>query len=491
MGYYWLSGGVIALAAALYGLIPLWRLKKQPKIARVASIEIDADAAVRRLGRAISCETTGRVEEDTGNHEAFRRLQAQFAADYPRVFSAVEIYHEKPFHRLYRWRGQDEGRKPILLMAHQDVVPVTPGTEGDWRYPPFSGTVAEGCVWGRGAIDMKNALCGIFEAMEHLIGSGFVPNRDVYFCTTCDEEIMGEGSMRMATLCKELGLHFEFVLDEGGSFMDGEALGAQGTLLACLCTYEKGYCDVRLSASGEGGSAAYPVEDNPLARVARALAAIEDNQFPIDANESFIDLYRTIAPYCDLRTRWMAAHPRRYARTLAQRLAERGPYGNALVRTTTAVTQIGGSGTADTVARRAWGNVNFRLNPGLNYEALTVFIKEQVGPKIEVTLPIKSNPTRPARVDTPAYAAIAASIRETFGEDVVVAPMAFFAGTDSRMFDIVADDVYKFMPARSHMRYASGMHGTNERIEVEDYLDGIRFYIRLLQKTCGTKEGRA
>lgn len=470
---------------ALYSFIPVWRLKKQKPVPRAADIPIDADAAARRLCRAINCETTGYVEKNTGNFREFIRLQRQLQEDFPAAFSTVEIHEVEPYSRLYRWRGEKNDKKPILLIAHQDVVPVTPGTEDDWQYPPFAGTVADGCIWGRGAIDMKNALCGIFEAMERLIGEGFVPERDVYLCTTCDEELMGPGSGHVADVCRELGLHFEFVLDEGGSFMRGDSLGAKDALLGCVCTYEKGYCDIKISTEDEGGHAACPKEETALSRMARALMTIEENKFPVDINDTFIDMYKTIAPYCDFITKWKAAHPRRYARKLAHKLAGSSAYGNALVRTTTALTQISASNAPNVLPKRAWANINFRVNPGFTCEAVGQIVREMAGPAFCVDIAKKSDPTRPARTNTAAYGAIATTIRQTFGADVVVTPMAFFAGTDSRAFTDLADDVYKFLPAKSHMKYASGMHGTNERIDVDDYLNGIRFYIRLLQKTCG------
>ncbi len=470
---------------ALYSFIPVWRLKKQKPVRKSVDINIDADAVTRRLCRAISCETTGYVDEGGGNFAEFIRLQNQLKEDFPAVFSAVDIYEVKPFSRLYRWRGRPGNKKPVLLMAHQDVVPVTPGTEKNWNYPPFAGTVAGGCVWGRGAIDMKNALCGIFEAMEHLIHEGFVPNRDVYFCTTCDEELMGTGSTRVADLCRKLGLRFEYVLDEGGSFINGEMLGVKDALLGCVCIYEKGYCDIRIATRDEGGHACCPKEETALGRMARALVTIEKNKFPVDVNEPFLSMYRTVAPYCDFKTKWMAAHPRRYARKLAQRLAQSGVYGNALVRTTTALTQISASDAPNVLPQRVWANVNFRVNPGFTGEAVCHMVREMIGPGFTVEAAVKTDPTRPARTDTAAYAAIAAAIGQTFGDNIVVTPMAFFAGTDSRNFTDLADDVYKFLPAISHMKYASGMHGTNERIDVDDYVNGIRFYIRLLRTTCG------
>jgi len=487
MPYVW-GVLIIVCALSLYGFWPFFRLKKQGPVQKAADIQLDGEIAVRHLCRAISCETTGYVDEHTGHFAEFEKLQSQLQEDYPAVFQTVIIHEVKPYSRLYRWKGKESGKMPILLMAHQDVVPVTPGTEADWKYPPFSGTVAEGCVWGRGAIDMKNALCAIFEAWEHLIRGGFLPDRDIYLGTTCDEEIMGPGCHRLEQLCRDLGLHFEFVLDEGGSFMRGEALGAKGTLLASVCTYEKGYCDVRLTTKDDGGHSANPKPETALSRMARALKTIEENKFPIEANDTFIHLYQTIAPYCDFKTKWMASHPKRYAQKLAEQVAKSGVLGNAMVRTTTALTQIKGSDAPNVLPQIVTANVNFRINPGFNYQALQVFVQELVGPQFKVELPVKSNPSRPARVDTKAFETLSECVRQTFGEEVVVAPMAFFAGTDSRVMGDVAEDVYKFMPAKSHMNYASTMHGTNERIEVEDYLNSIRFYIRFLRKTCGAKE---
>ena len=483
MPYVW---GVLIIACALllYGFWPFFGLKKQQPVPAASKIALDEQSAISHLCRAISCETTGYVDEHTGHAEEFRKLHRQLEEDYPKFFETVTVYDVKPFNRLYRWEGSRSGKKPIMLMAHQDVVPVTSGTEKDWAHPPFAGTVADGFIWGRGAIDMKNSLCGIFEAMEHLIGEGFVPDRDVYFLTTCDEEILGPGSPHMLQLCRDLGLHFEFVLDEGGSFLKGDVLGVKDRLLACVCTYEKGYCDVRLTTTDNGGHSAAPKAETALSRMARALMAIETNEFPIDVNDTFINMYKTIAPYCDFMTKWMAAHPKKYARTLAERLAKSSPYGNALVRTTTALTQIKASDAPNVLPQKVVANVNFRINYGFNYEALKVFVQDLAGPGFLVEQPVKFNPTRPGRTDTKAFAALSQSVRQTFGEDIIVTPMVFFAGTDSRMFDPISDDVYKFMPAKSHMLYASGMHGTNERIEVPDYLDGIRFYIRFIRSTC-------
>lgn len=450
-------------------------------------MDLDTNACVSHLSRAIQCPTFGYVDQTHGNAQAFFQLQKQLEQDFPRCFQTLTYRTVNTFSRLYRWAGKDGSKPPILLMAHQDVVPISPGTQGDWVHPPFSGEIAEGCVWGRGAIDMKNTLIALFEAMEYLIGQGFVPEQDVYLCTGHDEEIMDVyGSMAVAQLCRKEGMHFEFVLDEGGSFMDGAAFGAPGTTLASVCVYEKGYCDVRLTCQSEGGHSSRPAETTALGDMARALNALEQTKFPIRATQTLLDLYRILAPCCEPQTRRMAQQPEVYGQQLAEQLARSGPYGNAMVRTTTAVTQIGASEAPNVLPQRVWANVNFRLNAGDTVEGLRRFVERTVGPQFEIELPIAWNPTRQARVDARGYRLLAKTL-QTFYPDAVVAPMAFFGGTDSRCFDDLADDVYKHMPFVSHMKYAATMHGTNERIDIDDYLRGIAFYIRFLESACGAQ----
>src|SRR5262249_14379724 len=116
---------------------------------------------------------------------------------------------------VYEWPGADPGLEPIILMAHQDVVPVTPGTEGEWTHPPFSGAVADGAVWGRGCVDDKGSLVALFEAVDALAAQGFAPRRTIYLVSGHDEETMGSGAQAAAAYLKSRGVHALFTLDEG------------------------------------------------------------------------------------------------------------------------------------------------------------------------------------------------------------------------------------------------------------------------------------
>ena len=136
----------------------------------------------------------------------FEKFHAFLEERYPFIHKTLQKEVVSKASLLYKWQGKNPNLKPIALLSHQDVVPVTEGTEKDWKYPPFEGTVAEGYIWGRGAIDMKNHLIGVMESIETLLEEGFQPERDVYLCFGHDEEIMlsdNSGAITMARLLKE------------------------------------------------------------------------------------------------------------------------------------------------------------------------------------------------------------------------------------------------------------------------------------------------
>ena len=123
---------------------------------------------------------------------------------------------------LYTWEGSDPAAKPIALLAHQDVVPVAPGTEKDWQQPPFDGVIADGFIWGRGSWDDKGNLYSMLEAAEQMAKAGFRPKRTIYFAFGHDEEVSGQrGAKAIAALLASRGVKLDFVLDEGLLITDG------------------------------------------------------------------------------------------------------------------------------------------------------------------------------------------------------------------------------------------------------------------------------
>jgi carboxypeptidase PM20D1 len=148
----------------------------------------------------------------------------------------------------------DPAKKPVLITAHMDVVPVEAGTEGEWTHPPFGGEIADGFVWGRGTLDTKAHLIAALEAVERLLEKGLTPARDVYLAFGHDEELTGEqGARQIAKLLAERGLTFDFVLDEGGCVVKGALPGIEKPV-ALVGVGEKGFCNVRLTAKRTGAT---------------------------------------------------------------------------------------------------------------------------------------------------------------------------------------------------------------------------------------------
>ena len=180
----------------------------------------DTGAAAARLGEAIRFQTVSRQDAAENKWDQWDGLQAWLQRSYPAVHRQLtrELVAERTL--IYKWQGSDANAKPIILMAHQDVVPVTPGTEKDWKFPPFAGTLAENAVWGRGAVDDKGALVSLFEAMEALAVSGFKPKRTIWLVSGHDEEVGGGGAKAAAAFLKAKAVRALFTLDEGAAIID-------------------------------------------------------------------------------------------------------------------------------------------------------------------------------------------------------------------------------------------------------------------------------
>ena len=181
-----------------------------------APLRIDANAAAEHLAGAIRFRTVSFEDESKSPGDELRKLQRYLEQTYPHAHAALKREQVGGFSLLYTWPGADPDAAPILLMAHQDVVPIAPGTEKDWQAEPFAGTIRDGFVWGRGAWDDKGNLISILEAAEMLAREGFQPRRTIYFAFGHDEELGGEhGARRIAELLQSRGVKLAFVLDEG------------------------------------------------------------------------------------------------------------------------------------------------------------------------------------------------------------------------------------------------------------------------------------
>ena len=245
---------------------------------RYAVPALNASAAASTLSAALRFETIS--YDDSSNTRAFESFRAWLIDTYPRFHATTRRTVVGGGTLLHEWQGTDDSLLPIVLMAHQDVVPV-PQPER-WRHPPFSGAIVDGEIWGRGALDDKGALIAIMEAAESLLAAGHAPARSVIFVFGHDEESLGKGARAAAELLAGRGIKAAFVLDEGGlSLRDAPVTNGPMTLIGVA---EKGYLTLQLEVKAAGGHSNAPGTRTAIDTLASAIVAIRANPFfPVEA----------------------------------------------------------------------------------------------------------------------------------------------------------------------------------------------------------------
>jgi Gly-Xaa carboxypeptidase len=226
--------------------------------------DFDEDAFTTRaaawLGGAVRIPTEayddmGPVGEDE-RWEAFVPFHAYLVQSFPLIHKSLTLTKVNTYGLLYEWKGSDDSLKPLLLAAHQDVVPVEPETVDQWDYPPYSGYYDGKSIWGRGSSDDKSGLIGILASIETLLEKGFEPARTIVLASGFDEEISGaQGARHLSdAMLKKYGKDsFALLVDEGGIFLDIE-----GSVIAIPGIAEKGKLDTKVKVMTAGGHSSIP-----------------------------------------------------------------------------------------------------------------------------------------------------------------------------------------------------------------------------------------
>jgi len=364
------------------------------------------------------------------------------------------------------------------------VVPIAPGTEGNWQAPPFDGVIRDGFIWGRGSWDDKGNLFSILEAVEQLVREGFRPKRTIYFAFGQDEEVSGQrGAKQIAALLASRGIKLDFVLDEGLLVTEGILKGIDKPV-ALIGVAEKGYVTLTLNLNTAPGHSSLPPRQSAIGMMSAALARLEDKQFPAEIRGTAREMFDTLAPEMNLTNRVVLSNLW-LLKPVLQRELEKSASTNAMMRTTTALTIFNAGNQDNVLPGRAEATVNFRLLPGETEAGVIDHVKRATASdKIEIG-PRTGNTEPPPVTSTgsDSYRALNRTIREIF-PGVVVAPGLMVAATDSRHFTGVTDNIFRFSPVRATAEDLTRFHGTNERLGVENYADMIRFYRRLVQNTA-------
>jgi carboxypeptidase PM20D1 len=443
--------------------------------------EIDASAAAMRLGEAIRFRTVSLVQE-TEDRAQFEQFHAWMQQRYPAFHAAARRETVSELSLLYTWPGSDQGQPPLLILAHQDVVPVPDDTRAAWRVDPFGGVVRDDAVWGRGAIDDKGSLVAILEAAEFLAVQGRQPTRTIIFAFGHDEEIGGDnGAVRMAELLKERGVRAWFVLDEGLAAVERHPL--TGGPASMIGISERGSGTLRVRAVGQPGHSSMPPPETAVSLVSEAVDRIHD--MPIERSLEggpALAMMRALAPELSLTSRMAVSNEWLFAPLLRQRL-EGDAAAQALLGTTVAPTMIDGGVRPNVLPAEAVAMINFRIHPRDSADDLLRRARQEVADMEGVTVDWAETPrdaTAISSTTSSSYALLAALSRSIL-PDAPVAPGLVLAGTDSRHYSEVAENVYRFQPILLTGEDLERPHGLNERISIENFERMIRFYIGLME----------
>ena len=445
--------------------------------------DLDSAGAAERLSRAVQCRTVNYADHSLTDFGEFDKLHALIRDSYPHVMAAGTFEVIGHHSLLITLPGSDPALRPCLFMSHQDVVPVVEGTEDDWTHPAFSGAIAGGYIWGRGTLDIKNQVFGCLEAAEYLLSHGKTFARTVYLSFGDDEETLNLGARALAETLQSRGVTLEFVLDEGGGKIEnGAPYGAPDTYLSPVDLMEKGYADLELSVKSRGGHSSRPFGGTSLGHLSQAIARIVESPFPVKLTPVMVGAFRALAPYItEEPLKSLAEDVEGNAGAIAAICAQRREL-FPFVTTTIAPTVIRGSSAACNVMPQDMSAVvNFRIAEGETVEELLAHVRAAIGDETVSLRFLQANdPSATARTDGYGYAKLTEAMGRYF-RDVVFVPSLTAGATDAHHYEIICDTCLRCSPFMAPPEdVARGVHGTDERISLRSYAQGIRVLIHLM-----------
>jgi acetylornithine deacetylase/succinyl-diaminopimelate desuccinylase-like protein len=364
-----------------------------------------------------------------------------------------------------------DGKKaPLILLSHTDVVPVE---REYWDFEPFSGAVANGTIYGRGALDMKSM--GIMELMAMLIikRHGLPHSRDIVYMALADEEAGGGRGIEWMEQHHPETLDAEYVINEGG-WGNAEVLGVRRPSFSCSIS-EKGPLWLRLRAEGRPGHGSVPHPDNALERLVRALQRILDWSRPVTMAPELAGYFEGLH-----RNGYIADEP---SQTAMERLAADNLVMRALLTNTISTTSLHAGMKHNVIPGVAEATLDCRLIPGQDPDDFTQQVRQVVAdPKVSIETVFESS-TRASTPGTELFGVIESAVHD-YIEEAVVLPSVSAGFTDSRVFRRHGITAYGFIPILLEQEEAQTFHGHNERITIENVRMGTQILFETVRKIC-------
>lgn len=427
------------------------------------------------LSQMIRCKTISSSEQE--DFTAFEEFQNLLKKLFPCLFetASLELIDNCI---ILKWKGSSD-KNPALFMNHHDVVPAN----GTWKYDPFKGEVAEGKLWGRGTLDTKGGLFGMLMAAEELIEKGFVPSRDIYFESSCCEEVdtIERGCKRIANIFKQRGLFFDFVLDEGGMIVYDPIGGSKG-YFAMVGVGEKGCADLKFVACSSGGHASTPGRNTPLVRLGKFMAEAEKGKiFKTSLSDVTCQMFKRISKTMTGYMKILLGHPKLFKGLLEKVMPSVSSNANAMLKTTIAFTVAQGSEAYNVLPQSAYvvGNMRFSHHQGQkdSISKITELAKKY---DIETEIIDAGVQSKISPYDNDGFKLIEKAVSTCF-ENVSTSPYIQTGASDSRFMSLVSDNVYRFVPFVISDQQLSSVHASNENVDISTLEPAVDFYKYLME----------
>lgn len=444
---------------------------KQVEVAPAAMISV-SDSAYEHLSGAIKFPTISFSEDAIPDSTAFYGFHRYLESTYPLIHKQLQKEVINEYSLLYTWKGSDSDKKPVILMSHQDVVPVDQPTLEKWEAGPFEGAITDTEIIGRGSLDDKSSLIAVMESVETLLAEGYQPKRTFYLAFGHDEEVGGgHGASQIAKHLKDKGVQAMLTLDEGGYMAEGMVPGVNQDV-AFINLAEKGFASFRLIVETQGGHSSNPPKENTIGILAQAIVDLEGNQLPYKLVNPVDYQLDYLGPELPFMQRMFFANPWLFNGPILEGM-------NA--HTTTAPTIISGGVKNNVIPTVAEATINFRILPGETIASVQEHIEQVVSDKVRVEpVGFLTNPSPVSSVDSEGFSVLQQTIRSLFPGTIVV-PGLVGGGTDARYFYEVSDDVYRFYPLRMGAKSMERFHGIDEKISKSNYAEIIGFTYQFIR----------
>ena len=450
--------------------------------------DIDINKAVDSLSSAVKCKTISYTSSEEFCNEEFQKMHNVLKNHFPKVFGMGEV---KLFDKslLIKLVGKNPMLKPILLMAHQDVVYAD---NNGWEVDAFSGLVKEGYIWGRGTEDIKSLMLAHLNACEYYLSHNTL-NRTIYLSFGHDEEVGGFNGTKVITeYLENNNVELEAVIDEGFGFInDGTKYGVSKKLIGEVGIFEKGYLDMKIDCHGEVGHSSNPFNKTSLEVLAEAITKVTTNpikpSLPKALKEALVKLYPIIdqEPLKEYMVEYINSTSDDEKNLLEEKIIDyflKDELLNIYVKTTIAPTVITGSSKATNVMPGDMSaTINFRLNESDTSAKVMDYYKKLISnDRISISSTRTVEPSKTSNINSLGYTNMEKALK-TFYKDVEFIPSVTTCATDARHFKNLSDVILRIYPFFNRLSETNGIHGVNEKMDISAYIQGIKVIIKYIE----------